>query len=183
MSYQLENVYKVYNELPSIQTAYKKFSGNKDATIASLIPLISKYNNKYGVALVHKHVVLEPGEVILSNANDVAEPVIAPAVHHPERWLASGEAYEFSSKNVGDAPPPEFFSEFRKIVGDDTPLGVFVVDKGASGEKTEIIDGRKSILKPGPPASNPEKYVPAAWVPGTDIVYSNCYFICSGNCN
>lgn len=168
----------IYNALPTVEDAHERFRPNKDAVLASLVPLISKYNNKYGVNLVHQHVQLEPGEITLSKSDGVTEPVRNPTVYHPERWLASGVPYEFSVEKVGEAPPPEFFAEFRSIVGEDSPLGVFVVDPNAPDVQTEVVDGRTSTFKAGPPQNKESSWVETAWVPGSPNKLFFCLFLC-----
>jgi hypothetical protein len=168
----------VYNSLPSIQDADKRFQ-NREELLAKLTPLVAKYQNHFGACLVHNHTQLEPGEVMVATSDSVSEPVVSSGTYYPEKWLASGQAYEYSIEPPAHQPPPEFFEEFRKIVGPESPLGVFYVPPNAPEITTETNDGRKSYTRPGPPP--PEAtFVYSKWVPGTHINAGICILICVG---
>lgn len=91
----------------------------------------------------------------MSTSDSITEPVQSPAEYYPERWLATGQAYEFSSRPTVD-PPPKFFEEFREIVGDESPLGLFLVDEHGPKTRTEVVQGRKSVTSPGIPSDEAE---------------------------
>ncbi|KAF8809903.1 hypothetical protein BYT27DRAFT_7187191 [Phlegmacium glaucopus] len=175
----MTDIADLYNALPSIEDADEKFI-DREATFTKLIPFTSKYNNRYGVCLVHAHAKLEPGEVMISTSDSVTEPVKISELgaFYPERWLVSGQPYEFSNRPIDNPPTPDVFNEFRELVGADSALGLFCVDENGPKTRTETTEGRRSITKPGPPPDG-QKALETAWVPGTNIVYSICV-ICYG---
>ncbi|KAF8587757.1 hypothetical protein K439DRAFT_1630373 [Ramaria rubella] len=179
----MSDIVAVYNALPHIEEAHVKFT-NRDEVFAKLTPFIAKHNYVYGVCLVHGHTKLEAGEVMVSTSDSVTEPISSPSKsYHPERWLATGQPYEFTYEPTVE-PPPEVFEEFSKIVGPGSPLGLFFVDVNAPTTRTETTDGRKSVTRPGLPDEGVDnlKWVEAAWVPGRDIiVYGICVYSCT-NC-
>lgn len=67
---------------------------------------------------------------------------------YPERWLASGEAYEFNSEPT-ITPPESLFTAFREIVGSGSVLGVCYLQKedriGVPDVTLEHTDGRRNI--------------------------------------
>jgi len=120
---------------------------------------------------------------MLSTKNGVAESIHEPTTKYAERWPVSEEAYEFSITPTAAIPPPEFFQEFKDIIGDSSYLGIFAVDPDAPDVQTETNDGRKSITMPGPPVDQEGiVYFESAWVPGTPKVVTFCSF-CPWGCN
>jgi len=178
----MSNLQSLYNALPSIQVTHDSFEKGKSKSLLSkLIPLISKYNNRFGVCLIHAHTTLEPGEVMLSNKNGIAKPIHEPTTKYAEWWLISGEPYEFSTAPPAATPPPEFFWEFRDITGDNSYLGIFAVNPDAPDVQTETNNGRRSITKPGPPVEQEGTvYVESAWVPSLPNVFFFCISVCVG---
>ena len=64
---------------------------------------------------------------------------------YPERWLATGEAYEFSREQT-PSPPEELFVNFRKVIGDVEVLGLFYLHHGGIDVvERERTEGRRNI--------------------------------------
>ncbi|TDL29941.1 hypothetical protein BD410DRAFT_780446 [Rickenella mellea] len=138
---------EMYNSLPTLGEADDLFV-HRDTIFAKLAPLLSKYNHQFGVCLVHAHCQLDIGEKMVATGN-ICEPrdSSSPIDHYPERWLKSGEPFEFTT-NPTPTPPPDLFSEFQKIIGDVAVLGLYFADGPAGGVKRiEWTEGRKNITR------------------------------------
>jgi hypothetical protein len=147
---------ELYNALPSLMDADKAFVNSKQV-LSALVPLFAPYSGKYGVCLLHRHCTLEDGEIMVATGN-VSQPEKLGEQHeqcYPERWLATGEPYEFTYTRT-DPPPPSLFVSFEKAIRDmpgvsPTTLGIFAVqvddhlDEG--GIYVERTEGRKSIVE------------------------------------
>ncbi|KAF8581314.1 hypothetical protein K439DRAFT_1636290 [Ramaria rubella] len=181
----MANLTAIYNALPSISEANLNFT-NREEVFTKLAPFIEKHDYAYGVCLVHAHTKLEAGEVMISTDDCVTEPVSSPTKpYYPERWLATGEPYEFTYKPTVE-PSPEALAEFRQIVGPESPLGLFFVDKNAYTIRTETTEGRKSITSSGPPSAellaSDVKSVDSAWLPGKGTLAAFVCIICINAC-
>ena len=98
------------------------------------------------------------------SSGSISQPEIQPECY-PERWLASGEPYEFS-KEPTVSPPAKLFDQFRGIVGGTEILGIYAAgDNPHSGILQEWLEGRKNITQvvdeivPGD--------VETGWLPGS----------------
>lgn len=72
---------------------------------------------------------------------------------HPERWLATGQAYE-STTRLTEAPPASLFEEFRAMIRLDAMqyLGLYFADPDQDDATdrewlVERTDGRKNIVE------------------------------------
>ncbi|KAF8581436.1 hypothetical protein K439DRAFT_1636146 [Ramaria rubella] len=179
----MDDLPAIYNALPSISEANLNFT-NREEVFTKLTPFIEKHDYAYGVCLIHAHAKLEPGEVMISTDNCVTEPVSSPTkAYYPERWLATGQPYEFTYEPTTE-PSSEVFEEFHKIVGPDSPLGLFFVDEDAYTIRTEITEGRKSVTSSGPPSAEllNFKSLESAWLPGKGPHAILVCVICSNAC-
>ena len=104
---------QLYNSLPSLQESQARFR-NRQEIFEKLSPLLSRFSNKYGVCLVHRHCTLEEGEKMVATGG-ISSPQ-RDAKCHPLRWLATGEPFEFTTE-VTEPPPRELLESFRQIVG------------------------------------------------------------------
>ena len=107
----MTTVAALYNSLPSVDDADKKFI-NRDQIFSKIAPLLAAYDNKFGLCLVHRHCSLEDGEIMVATGN-VTQPE-RNVECYPERWLATGEPYEFN-RTPRPSPPRELFEEFQKM--------------------------------------------------------------------
>ncbi len=112
-----------YNSLLDVDTADQHFPHPvRDDIFAKLKPVLQQYgNNKFGVCLIHRHCSLEEGERMVSDG-DVSQPQ-RDGPSYPERWLATGEAYEFSREKT-ISPSEELLEKFRIIMGEIKIIGL-----------------------------------------------------------
>ena len=160
----------LYNTLPSVEEA-NAVQFDRTRVFAELAILLAAYEYKYGVCLVHAHCKLEEGEVMVASGN-VSQPE-RNAECYPERWLPSGDAYEFTKEPTA-APPVELISQFRAIVDGIGILGLYAVAANEpAGVVKEWTEGRVNLTKveadPDPDA------IETAWLPGKDQpITMNC---------
>ena len=137
----------LYNTLLSVEEADFMFD-NREEILSKLAPLLAKYDNQFGVCLVHRHSDLEDGEMMVTRG-DTSEPEKA-AECHPERWLVTGVPYEFSSEPT-PSPPEGLLKEFQYIVKGLGILGLAYLPKNTQLEPgdlySEHTEGRKNIMK------------------------------------
>ncbi|GBE81645.1 hypothetical protein SCP_0400160 [Sparassis crispa] len=168
----------LYNNLPTLGEADDKFVDRANI-FAKVGPLLAKYDNKFGLYLVHAHCSLEDGEKMVASGN-VSEPV-KDASCYPERWLATGEAYEFNTEHT-EVPPAALFVEFRSLVGDMTAvLGLYYAGNVTPGMMLlEHTEGRKNIVEAiDVGIGNTKDAVPTAWLPDAkDPVTMACVIEC-----
>jgi hypothetical protein len=155
----------LYNSLPSVDAADKMFV-NRDQIFSRLAPLLAAYDNKFGLCLVHRHCALEEGEMMVATGN-VTQPE-RNVDCYPERWLATGEPYEFTRTPI-PSPPRELFEEFQKIVHAVDVLGLFYIqDEQRSGRvAVERTDGRKNIVELLPEGDSTNS-ISTGWLLGPD---------------
>lgn len=170
-----------YNGLLDIDTAHKLFT-NRDEIFGKLGPVLQQYgNNKFGVCIVHRHCQLEEGERMVATGNVSQPESDGPA--YPERWLATGEAYEFSREET-TSPSEELLENFRHIVGDINVLGLcYVRDEKIDGVMLERTEDRSNITNIIP-FDAVQNAITTAWYPrfvetqtsgklhGTTVFYS-----------
>ncbi|EJP65462.1 uncharacterized protein BBA_05793 [Beauveria bassiana ARSEF 2860] len=146
----MAEVASLYNTLPTLGEADEQFV-NREATLCALATLLAQYEYAFGLCLVHTHCKLAEGEIMLARGN-VSEPELmehAPTFY-PERWLSTGEPYEFTLRRTGK-PPTKLVDEFQRIVKDaklQDILGLYHIDGG--GEMPAIIEwteGRKNLTR------------------------------------
>ncbi|EJD39385.1 hypothetical protein AURDEDRAFT_139316 [Auricularia subglabra TFB-10046 SS5] len=139
-------VFEVYNQLPTLETAEETFT-SREKTMDAVRVLLGTYGHEFGLCLVHAHCLLVEGEIMLSRGNvSEPEPVSGLAEFFPERWLASGEPYEFTTRPT-TSPPAALLAAFKDIVGDCGVLGLYHVDQERDGKWIEHTEGRKNILE------------------------------------
>lgn len=146
----MEQVWKYYNTLPSLLEAKERFN-NRERFFLAVAHLLSTYNNMFGVCLVHAHCILSEGEIMLAEGN-VSQPVhvsTAPTCY-AERWLSSGQPYEFTTHPTQE-PPDSLVKGLRSLTGDDDALGLYFIVSGdvkeASVITLEWTEGRKNLVR------------------------------------
>jgi hypothetical protein len=174
-----------YNELLSLGDADERFAGRTDV-FARLVPLLAKYEYRFGVCLVHTHCKLDEGEIMLADGN-ISEPVYATPNDEgvfPDRWLASGEAYEFT-KAVTPSPPAALVQDFKVTVGDYADvLGLWYAGDAAPNVfRIEYTEGRKNITKVRglDHDLSKESSMETGWLPGIEggnPVMMRCWMLC-----
>ncbi|TFK33433.1 hypothetical protein BDQ12DRAFT_657919 [Crucibulum laeve] len=143
------NYASLYNKLPTLIDAHNRFT-DRDAIFAKLSPVLAKYGQNFGVCLVHAHCEVAEGEIMISDGN-ISQPQRRVTKCYAERWLASGEPYEYT-RTPTQSPPKELLKQFREAVGGLSDiLGLFYIagDNGKSEGKIawERTDGRKNYVE------------------------------------
>ena len=115
----MATVTTLYNTLPTLEDAAKRFADHEDM-FAAVKGLLLEYQDVFGLCLIHAHCTLADGEIMLSRGNtSEPEKVTALQGFYPERWLPSGDAYEFTTRPT--IPPPtsllEAFHQLTSHVG------------------------------------------------------------------
>lgn len=169
---------QLYNKLPNIIEAHKQFTDRKRILI-QLAPLFSKYNKQFGLSLVHRHCKLEEGEKMVADG-----PISQPTVDvqcYPERWLATGEPYEFNRRPT-ISPPQGLLEDFRNITGDNEVLGLCYIleEDQVDGVQVERTEGRVNITEVAEKGSAGQ--IPTCWVLGNDMEMKELY-VCVGGPN
>ncbi|KAJ2936577.1 hypothetical protein H1R20_g516, partial [Candolleomyces eurysporus] len=124
--------YKGYNDLLTIKEADDALT-DREEWFKRVAPLLSReeLRDKFNLCLIHKHVVLQPGERMVATGL-VTQP---ETVHYPtpsdiipSSWTATGVPFEWKRVNAPEEiippPPAEVFREFSEIVGDGSVLGL-----------------------------------------------------------
>jgi len=112
---------ELYNNLPTLQEAQEQLTsipGGPENVLNALAPIF-KFHPKYGICLVHAHCTLANGEKMVSSGR-ISEPVVDEAGDcYPERWLANGVPYEFSSTPTVEngSPPSNLIKSFYDRLG------------------------------------------------------------------
>ena len=136
----------LYNKLPSLGEAEEKFA-DREEIFAAVSQLFARYNDKFGLCLVHAHCELAENEIMLATGK-IAQPVQLSAVdaYYPERWLATGEPYEFTSRPT-ETPPPDLLEDFRLLIGPREVLGLYFAGRNGGAVEMERTEGRKNIME------------------------------------
>jgi hypothetical protein len=165
----MASIKALYNGLDSLEEANGKLmKHNLKQLLPTLGPLLKKYDYKYGVCLIHRHCELEDGEVMISTGN-ITKPGRATE-YYPDRWLATGDPYEFSDE-PSEPPPHDLMEEFRNMIPGIDVLGLFFVREIPEDGSIflESTQGRKNILniiKTDDPSPELAASIDSAWVPG-----------------
>jgi len=148
-------------------------------------PLFKKYP-QFGICLIHAHCKLEPGEKMVSTGR-ISEPkIINEEPCFPERWLSSGDQFEFSSSPTikEGSVPMELLEGFQSRLKSFGPndlsdlLGLCYVHDADSDSSDadsddltkknddivwlERTEGRTNILEPMP-KEKVSNAIPATW--------------------
>ncbi|KAK4494765.1 hypothetical protein PRZ48_014121 [Zasmidium cellare] len=146
----MDQVWKYYSTLPDVIEADERFC-DRTRLFQDIGRLLAEHGNEFGLCLVHRHCTLEEGEIMLSE-NGVSQPVQASlaADCYAERWLPSGQPFEFSSQST-ETPSAALFSQFRALVGDDSSLGLYYAPQSSESEEMkrllEWTEGRKNLTR------------------------------------
>lgn len=104
----------LYNRLPTLGEAEERFTERGPVFTAIGSPL-AEYGNVWGACLVHAHCKLAEGEIMLGKES-ISQPESALELveYYAERWLSSGEPYEFTTRRT-TAPPVALITAFNNI--------------------------------------------------------------------
>ncbi|EMD38034.1 hypothetical protein CERSUDRAFT_122837 [Gelatoporia subvermispora B] len=125
---------QLYNALPIVEDADARFQ-DREALFEKLAPLLAQYGNQFGICLVHAHCSIDEGEKMIAKEY-VSEP-LRDTPCYPERWLASGEAYEFNI-NPTQSPPQDYWMHSVPLSAAWKPLGCTM-----SGRKSTAFSSRE----------------------------------------
>ena len=138
---------KMYNALPTLEDADKLFV-DREGIFAAAATLLAQYGNAFGICLIHAHCTVTEDEIMLAQGN-ISRPKKVSSLDkfYPERWLPSGEAYEFTTRPT-TSPPPALVDEFNQLTSHIGVLGLYHVDNEGEGKMIEHTEGRTNILMP-----------------------------------
>jgi hypothetical protein len=165
----MNSITTLYNSLPDVEEADDKFV-NRAPIFSKLAQLLTEYDYKFGVCLVHGHCKLEEGEVMIADGL-VSQPQRAETFY-PERWLASGTPYEFN-KEPTVSPPPELFERFRRIVDGIDVLGLYYAGKMEPSKiYKERTEGRANLATLTTEVG--QDNIQTGWLPGKIQPVTTC---------
>ena len=109
---------------------------------------------------------------------NVSEPVMLTdtAVYYPERWLANGKAYEFTTKPT-ESPPAELIAKFERLVASVGVLGLYYAGDHENTLKLEWTEGRKNITRVLADTENLVGYTETAWNPSKENPVTMAFII------
>jgi hypothetical protein len=171
-------VAKTYNKLPTLIEADEKFR-DREPFFAAVSVLLSQYNYGFGVCLIHAHCTLADGEIMLARGA-ISEPVLASeaSAYNPERWLPSGEPYEFTVRPTR-TPPRELVAAFRELTRGSEVLGLCYISDEEQEPQIEWTEGRKNMTRPLTEPDRAAQIVETQWNPGrVDPVVMACVIYC-----
>ncbi|KAI4173800.1 MAG: hypothetical protein LQ343_002735 [Gyalolechia ehrenbergii] len=176
----------LYNKLPSLSEAEEQFV-SRSAVFATVGKLLGTYNHAFGLCLVHAHCTLAEDEIMLTRANNISEPEKTSSLaehgdnYYAERWLASGEAYEFTTRPT-ESPPAQLMEAFHELTARyGGVLGLYYVHDAQQGKMIEYTEGRRNILMPytGADEARAANQTETAWNLGRgDPVTMACVIVC-----
>lgn len=177
----MATIAKLYNALPTLEDADKLFV-DRDRVFAAATSILAQYGNAFGICLVHAHCTVADDEIMLARGN-ISQPQKISSLaekYYPERWLASGEAYEFTTQPT-TPPPPNLLDIFKQLAFPVGVLGLYYIDNEDKGKMIEHTDGRMNILTPfvGTSEAPAVGYTETAWNLGKgDPVTMACVIVC-----
>ncbi|KAJ5382384.1 hypothetical protein N7517_000295 [Penicillium concentricum] len=170
----------LYNNLPTLEDAEKRFI-DRETIFTAVGSLLAKYGNHYGLCLVHAHCNLTDEERMLSRGN-ISQPEIYTLLgnYYPERWLSSGDPYEFTTRPTV-SPPAALVDEFNSLTAVIGVLGLYHIGDEVNGKMIEYTEGRRNILVPlsDTDESQASNHTETAWNLGKgDPVTIACMIVC-----
>lgn len=157
--------HEFYNRLPLLHDADQEFQRVEfdKLFVDRLVPLLAKYENKFGVCLIHRHFEIGVGERVVATGN-IAEPrvvtkgnIVEPFPDSgmpsfqcfPERWTAEGKPWEYTQERT-ESPPQQLINRFKEEVdafGVGRVLGLFYIrNEDQHGVLLERTEGRRNIM-------------------------------------
>ncbi|AEO68435.1 a10b265c-8309-4604-9fbd-c5c4edfe3d6a [Thermothielavioides terrestris] len=183
----------LYNTLPTLGDADARFV-EREPVFKQLAKLLAQYNNVFGICLVHSHCKLDDTEIMLSKGN-VSQPERLENIErfYPERWLANGTPYEFTTRQT-EEPPRDLVDKFLDITRQfnlQDILGFYHIEGGKDAPALiEWTEGRKNLTRILTEEDKPAEPVQTAWDFGRgDPITMACTIVCdtrttrSGNAN
>jgi len=115
----MTSIAALYNTFPSLEEADEKFS-NRERIFPMLVAVLSGYEDKFAVNLVHSHGKLEEGEKMVTT--ELINQPMKDVECYPDRWLPTGQAYGFNTRPT-ESPPEGLLGKFKAVVDTMGPIG------------------------------------------------------------
>jgi hypothetical protein len=133
--------------------------------------------------LVHAYCKLSDEEIMLAKDN-ISQPVPMSDISsfYPERWLAGGEAYEFTSRPT-EAPPAELLDEFKRLTDSVRVLGLYYAGEEDHAIQLEWTEGRKNITRQLTDIDRLTDCTETAWRFGADHHSVSAAMVCVKCCD
>ncbi|KAI9817594.1 MAG: hypothetical protein M1826_001580 [Phylliscum demangeonii] len=145
-----------------------------------LTPLLAAYGGMFGLCLIHAHCSLAEGEVMLADGH-VSQPVKRSEISgpcYPDRWLPTGEPYEFTTRATTD-PPIELMIAFARLTGAIGVLGLYYIAPDEPKPVLEWTEGRRNLTRPWRETDRSIPTTETAWNPTKDNpVTMTCVMFC-----
>ena len=140
----------LYNALPTLGEAEERFA-SRERMFAAVRSLLAEYGFVFGLCLIRAHCKLADDEIMVGRGN-ISQPEKASALVecYPERWLSSGEPYEFTTRPT-TSPPAPLIDAFHQLTSHVEVLGLYHIGNEGQdkpGKMVEYTEGRKNILRP-----------------------------------
>ncbi|KIH92543.1 hypothetical protein SPBR_03265 [Sporothrix brasiliensis 5110] len=144
----MTTIAEIYNRLPTLGEADDRFT-DREQIFAKVANLLAEYDFAFGLCLVHAHCTITDDEIMLGRGNiSQPEKVSGVTKYFPERWLSTGQPYEFTTRPTTE-PPTALFNALAQLTGRAGVLGLYHIDKSETADKMlEHTEGRKNILMP-----------------------------------
>jgi hypothetical protein len=155
----MTSIAALYNTFPSLEEADEKFS-NRERIFPMLAEVLSGYEDKFAINLVHRHCKLEEREKMVTTGL-ITQPM-KDVECYPECWLATGQAYIFNTQPT-ESPPEDLLGKFKTVVdamGHIGGVGILAMSylKNLPVRPGEVYmertEGRADILESVPETQN-----------------------------
>lgn len=175
-------VAQLYNNLPTLGHADAQFV-QREPVFQQLAELLAQYNNVFGICLVHSHCKLDDTEIMLAKGH-VSEPETIANIecYYPERWLANGTPYEFTTRQT-EEPPQQLINKFLDITRQfnlQDIIGFYHIEGGKDAPAIiEWTEGRKNLTSILTEEHKSVEPVQTAWDFGRgDPITMACTIVC-----
>jgi hypothetical protein len=160
------SIWRDYNILPDVLEAEKQFR-DQERAFAAAQAVLANYPEGFGICLIHGHGALDHGEILLASG-DVSEPtkISETLDFYPERWLASGKPYEFTTRPT-KMPSPALLEGFKTAMRGNTSLGLCypMLEDGEVSPKPrmEWTEGRRILTRLRKDGEVVDAQIPTSW--------------------
>ncbi|KAI9833233.1 MAG: hypothetical protein M1826_000146 [Phylliscum demangeonii] len=164
----MASVATMYNTLPSLSEAEVRFT-DRPTMMKQVADLLAPYGGLFGLCLIHIHCTLAEGELMLAEGS-VSKPVRQSdltAPYYPDRWLPTGEAFEFTTRPTTE-PPAELMAAFRRLTAAIGVLGLYYIGTDKSEPQLERTNGRQNVSRPFTDSDQSIPTTETAWDPTKD---------------
>ncbi|KAF8165650.1 hypothetical protein B0H34DRAFT_689923 [Crassisporium funariophilum] len=113
--------HEFYNSLPYVDDAHRALVDRE--ILRKLVPIFANHKD-FAICLVHRHTLLNEGEIMVTRGNTTQPERVTDA--YPHSWDRSGRPFEYNSVLTPDVPQT-LLQDFQKIVAEGSG-GVNTVD-------------------------------------------------------